>query len=200
MFRYKLNKKQIVIAAMVILLCLVCLSGATLALFTSESSGVIGIIATSGDLDVDVVDAVNTEQSLVGSYLEFQTTLNQNDFRFEPGAIVVTQGFKVRNRGSIPINFRITLNEDLDDGSGNFDADKFNQAFEIWIAKNTVDLATAQKPTEFVDSLDSYECGDDIYYLIIRMKEDADNTYQNYYCTGIGITVCAVQGNVEIEE
>ena len=38
------------------------------------------------------------------------------------------------------------------------------------------------------------------YFLIIRMKEEAGNAFQNKKYTGIGVTVYAVQGNVEIKE
>ena len=36
MFRYKSNKQAIIIAALIILLCFVCLTGSTLALFTND--------------------------------------------------------------------------------------------------------------------------------------------------------------------
>ena len=54
MFRYKTNKKMLIIAAAVILLCFVCLSGATLALFSQTLDGTIGIITTAGDIEVDI--------------------------------------------------------------------------------------------------------------------------------------------------
>ena len=57
MFRYKSHKQAFIMTALVILLCLVCLTGATLALFTSDpNDGTIGIITTSGDVEIDIVD------------------------------------------------------------------------------------------------------------------------------------------------
>jgi hypothetical protein len=58
MLRYKSHKQAFIMAALVILLCLVCLTGATLALFTGNvNDGTIGIITTTGDIAVDIVDA-----------------------------------------------------------------------------------------------------------------------------------------------
>jgi len=71
MSRYKINNKTFIIAAMVILLCLVSITGATLALFTSTTEdGKIGINATSGNLKVDIVDASENPSSLVGDVLD----------------------------------------------------------------------------------------------------------------------------------
>ena len=57
MIRCKSYKQALVIAALVILLCLVCLSGATYALFTNDpSDGTIGIVTTSGKVDVDIIN------------------------------------------------------------------------------------------------------------------------------------------------
>ena len=39
----------------------------------------------------------------------------------------------------------------------------------------------------------------DIYYLVVRMKDDAGNAYQDQSYSGIGITVWAVQGNAHVE-
>ena len=37
------------------------------------------------------------------------------------------------------------------------------------------------------------------YYLVVRMRESANNDFQGVMYSGIGITVYAVQGNVVIE-
>ena len=75
MFRYQSNKKAFVIAVSVILLCAICLTGATLALFTSGGKdGTIGIITTTGVVKVDLVDAADEETSLVGQVLQILTS------------------------------------------------------------------------------------------------------------------------------
>ena len=75
MFRYKSSMKSVTIAVMVILLCMICLVGATLALFGDTADGAIGIITTAGDIKVDIVDATEEHNSLVGSYLRFRTSI-----------------------------------------------------------------------------------------------------------------------------
>ena len=94
MIRYRSNRKSFIIAALIVLLCLVCLAGSTLALFTSDiDDGTIGIIATSGDIKVDIVDSY-TGDSLVGEALQFQTSSERRQILFEPGATFYTQGKK----------------------------------------------------------------------------------------------------------
>ena len=89
MIRYKTNKRSFLIAALVILLCLSCLTGATLALFTSDpNDGTIGIVTTSGDVEVDIVDTAGV--SLRDRALAFMTTSGAVDSEtvlFEPGAM-----------------------------------------------------------------------------------------------------------------
>ena len=99
---------------MVILLCLVCLTGATYALFTSDlNDGTIGIVTTSGDVEIDIVDTSGV--TLQNKALLFMTTsgaADSNDILFEPGATFYTQGFKIKNTGDIPVNFSLSVSKD----------------------------------------------------------------------------------------
>ncbi len=194
MFRYKTNKQALIIAALVILLCLSCLTGATLALFTGNlGDGTIGIVTTSGDVKVDIVDAYY-EKTLVGEALEFQMTSEHQKLLFEPGACFFTQPFKVKNVGDIPINFRLSVSDDED-----IDMEKFYEAFDVWISKNPSNAADAKKITSFTGRLEVGESSES-YYLLVRMKETAGNDFQGQSYSGIGVTVYAVQGNVIIKE
>lgn len=210
MLRYKSKKQAILIAALVILLCLVCLTGSTLALFTNDpNDGSIGIITTSGRVDVDLVDTTEAHNSLEGEYLEFFTTSENQTIYFEPGATFYTQGFQIMNKGNVPINFRLSVSE-----SENFNMKAFLEGFDVWI---TTDPTTTPPPgygldevspcgyklTEFTGRLEKNGDIGDIsgtYYLVVKMKESADNTFQGQTYSGIGVTVFAVQGNVDIEE
>ncbi len=202
MFRYKSHKKAIIMTALVILLCLVSLTGATLALFTSTlSDGTIGIITTAGDVEVSIVDAI-TGESLVGKTLQFETTSLQQEILFEPGAAFYTQGFKVKNIGNIPINFRLSVSEDED-----IDMTEFHEAFEVWITTEPTRLYEAEPINGFQGKLDPEKAlaenplaktESDTYYLVIRMKESVGNEFQGKTYSGIGITVYAVQGNAGI--
>ena len=197
MFRNKSNKRSFIIAALVILLCLVCLTGATLALFTSDKNdGTIGIITTAGDVEVDIVDTAGA--SLQGKALSFMTTsgsVDSDKVLFEPGAVFYTQGFKVKNNGNIPVNF--TLSSSKDDKINERD---FNEAFELWIVKEGDDFKNAEQITKFkVNGLAAGESSE-TYHLFIKMKESVGNDFQGKTYTGIGVTVYAVQGNAEIKE
>lgn len=196
MFRYKSSKQAFIIAALVILLCLVCLVGATLALFTSDpEDGKIGIITTSGSVKVDIVDA-SSGSSLVGEALKFVTkTEDGQDVLFEPGAMFHTEGFKVKNIGDIPVNFRLYVSEDP-----NIDMSEFNKAFDVWISTSSTDPREAQPMVDFTGRLEADASSDTTYYLFIKMKESAGNTFQDKTYSGIGVTVYAIQGNVDIEE
>ena len=197
MFRYKSNKQSLIIAALVILLCLTCLTGATLAIFTNDlDDGTIGVVATSGNIEIDIVDELGN--SLKNQALTFKTTSTATDdgeILFEPGAVFYTEGFEVANKGDIPVNFRISVSKDA-----NIDMEAFDKAFEVWIVRDGDDFSSAEKLTEFeVDGLEA-DKNSETYYLFIKMKETADNTFQGKIYTGIGITVYAVQGNVELNK
>ena len=102
----KFNKKTFLVAVLVALLCFLSITGATYALFTSTlEDGKIGVNATSGNIEVDVVDTTNEENSLLGDALRFFTTSNKQEILFEPGALYYTEGFRVKNTGDIALNY-----------------------------------------------------------------------------------------------
>ena len=195
MVGYKSNKKTFVIATLIILLCLVSLAGATLALFTSDKhDGTIGVVTTAGNMDVDIVDATSEEPiSLEGKVLKFKNVPEGEDAMFEPGATFYTQPFQVMNAGDIPINFKLYISED--EGT---DMASFEQAFEFGVTTDPNDPNALTLLTSFNGRLAAGE-RTDAYYLVVKMKETAGNEFQGDYY-GIGITVFAVQGNVDVTE
>ena len=190
MFRYKSNKQALVIAALVILLCLVCLTGATLALFTNDlRDGTIGIVTTSGDVEIDIVDSFGV--SLKNESLSFITTSDEP--LFEPGAVFYTQEFCIVNTGTVSVQFSLSVSKDED-----FKEEDVANAFEIWIVPaNNPDYRNAERLTNFKGRLGVGDASES-YILIVKMKETAGNEFQGKTFSGIGITVYAVQGNAEI--
>lgn len=190
MFRYKSNKQALVIAALVILLCLVCLTGATLALFTNDlRDGTIGIVTTSGDVEIDIVDSFGV--SLKNESLSFITTSDEP--LFEPGAVFRTQEFCIVNTGTVSVQFSLSVSKDED-----FAEEDVANAFEIWIVPaNSPDYRNAERLTNFKGRLGVGDASES-YILIVKMKETAGNEFQGKTFSGIGITVYAVQGNAEI--
>lgn len=196
MFRYKSNKHALIIAVLVILLCLTCLTGATLAIFTNDlNDSTIGVVATSGNIEIDIVDMLgNTLKNKALTFKTISTATEEGEILFEPGAVFYTEGFKIANKGDIPVNFRVSVSKDAD-----IDMEAFDEAFELWIVREGDSFSSAEKLSEFeVDGL-AAKTSSETYYLFIRMKETAGNQFQGKAYTGIGITVYAVQGNVEIE-
>lgn len=184
------KSKKFILSITTLVLCLFVLSGVTLALFTSKDDGKIGINVTSGRLKVDIVDTNNT--SLVGDVLGFVSTRDNQVCLFEPGATFYTQGFKVKNSGDILMNYYISISED-----SNIDSVKLKQAFEFWITTDPNNLESAVKLQSYEGTLESNQTSE-IYYLVAHMKETAGNEFKNKVFRGVGITVNAVQGNVEL--
>lgn len=196
MFRYKSHKQAFIMTALVILLCLACLTGATLALFTSDlNDGTIGIITTSGDVEIDIVDTAGV--TLQDRALAFMTTsgaTSSENVLFEPGSVFYTQGFKITNKGNIPVNFSLSVSKD-----DRIDMEEFDKAFELWIVKEGDDFSTAERLTEFkVNGLAAGKSSE-TYFLFIKMKETVGNEFQGKTYTGIGVTVYAVQGNAKLD-
>ena len=194
MFRYNSRKQAFIIAAIVILLCLVCLTGATLALFTSDlNDGTIGVIATSGDIEVDIVDL--SGNSLKNEALAFMTTATNPTPLFEPGATFYTQEFKIENTGNVPVHFTLSVSKD-----DRIDMEEFDEAFEVWIVRSSdKTFASAARLTTFKGRIPVGKSSES-YCLVVKMKETAGNEFQRKTYSGIGVTVYAVQGNAIAEE
>ena len=184
--------QKIILPSLVILLCLISMVGVTWALFTSGEDGTIGVNVTSGQVKVDIVDEYGN--SIVGDVLSFDVDDHHEPIYFEPGATIYTQGFRVKNTGTVSINFRMYISNDE-----NENMQAFEDAFELWVTTDPENLNDAEQIKSFVvedlDPLDTSE----MYYLVIRMKTTATNDFQGKEYSGIGITVYAVQGNVEIQ-
>ena len=187
------KKNTIIVSGIIILFLFATIVSLTYALFTSNSNdGKIGINVTSGECKIDIVDT--EDKSLVGDVLDFVTAEEKDKIYFEPGATYYTEGFEVKNVGNNPVNFRVYISEDEEN-----DRYAFEEAFELWITKDVSNLQTAKKLTEFTGSLE-VDGKSETFYLVVRMKETAGNEFQNKAYEGIGVTVYAIQGNVDIGE
>lgn len=184
------DSRKIVASLLVIVLCFMAAIGSTYALFTSD--GEIGVNTVSGYIDLDIIDTA--QNSLLDETLQFIIHQGDGDVLFEPGATIHTQGFMIKNKGNITINYRIFISSDPAE-----DMEGFNDSFEILISEDPYNLSGALPMTEFVGKLGPQETTS-TYYLVIKMKETATNEFQGRIYNGIGITVHAVQGNVDIND
>ena len=183
--------KKVFIPAIVILLCFISVVGTTYALFTSGEDGKVAVNASSGYIKLDILDTNN--QSLIGDNIDFVIPSDFDMSNFEPGATIKTQGFKIQNKGSITVNFKLFINE-----NPNVDWKALEEAFELWITDDPNDFTNAKDAKTFIGTLGPNETSDE-YYLFFKMKETAGNDFQLQIYSGIGITVYAVQGNVQLQ-
>lgn len=204
MSRYKVNIKTLYVAAMIILLCITCLTGATFALFTNNSSaGTIGVVTTSGRVEVDIVDlSGNSLQNHALSFMTVSgTTMDSQDVYFEPGTTFFTQGFQLQNKGTAPVDFHISVGKDnivevIGGTEQKVDLETFFNTFDIWIVKDGEQLNQAVRMRDF--TVENVKPNDSTatYFLYIEMKDTVGNEFQGKTYSGIGITVYAVQANV----
>ena len=185
--------RKIIVPIVVILLCLTSMIGVTWALFTSGEDGKIGVNVTSGSINIDIIDADG--ESLLNDVLDFVPKDGREVIYFEPGATFHTEGFRIQNKeNSISINYRVCISDDENENMA-----EFEEAFELWITKDPNDLSDASKILSFSGELGVGDTSE-MYYLVIRMRETAGNEFQGKEYSGIGITVIAVQGNVDINQ
>ena len=189
--RFSGIKTKLFAAILIIAICVSSIVGSTFALFTNNiEDGTIGINATTGRVQVDIVD--EDKNSLIGDVLEFQSP-GGNPVYFEPGATYYTQAFNVLNRGTVPVNFHMFVS--VDERVENKD---FTDAFELWI---TTDITSRDSEVKLKEYKSRLEIGQEsaTYYLVVKMKPTRGNGFQNKAYRGIGVTVYAIQGNADLE-
>ena len=218
MQNYRKHTKKITVALMIILLCIIALTGTTVALFTNGDDGVIGINVTSGEIKIDIIGQGSgagqtlDELSLQGDSLRFIVNgvpVADDNLLWEPGAIYYTEPFAVVNCGNIPISYIVYIN------CSEKDEKKLN-AFEFYIVSNSdlagmtrddlIALSGVEEMQRHEGHLDAPETNEpwkqsEYYRLVVRMKEDLGNEYREFqWLDAVGITVYAVQGNVNIQD
>ena len=97
----------------------------------------------------------------------------------------------MKNEGNLTIKYLISVSKDF---GTNYEA--FKKAFDFYITTDPENLEGAQKLTDYEGTLTPGQTSVN-YYLVITMKEDAGNEFQDKIFTGIGITVTATQINAK---
>ncbi len=193
MARYQTRVNSSLIAAIIVLVCLISVVGITYLILSqsNKNDGSIGVNVTTGKVQVDIID--EKETSLIGDVLDFVSPSGAENVYFEPGATYYTQGFCVQNKGNIAINYRIYISDDED-----VSREEFEKAFEFYITTDPF-LKTDDKLIEFVGDLEAGERST-VYYLVVKMQETAGNDFQDKTYKGIGITVYATQRDANDEK
>lgn len=178
------NLKKLILGLILLFICIFLFSLVTFALFSNKNDGNNNINVSSSKLKVDIVN--EDDVTLVGDVLKFVDD-SDNDYLFEPGKSFHTQGFKVKNTGEILINYIITIScdEKID----------LKQYFDFWIVTDIENLDSAVNLQSYKGILEKQQTSE-VFYLIARMKETSGNEAKNKIFKGVGITVNAVQSNV----
>lgn len=202
MLKKRNHGTQIAIALIIIMLCIVSLSSVTFALFTNGEDGKIGVNVTSGKISIDIVDA-GDGRSLKGETLSFVGTDGGAVIVLGPGSLFRTEPFKIKNDGDIPINFIVYVKKEA------YVDEKYLEALEFYIIEysklenkdleTVIDDPALTDAQSFEGSVPAKSLGES-YCLVIRMKKDASNEVMNKKLVGVGITVFAVQGNVDASD
>lgn len=192
MTAYGKYKQAMITAITIIMLCIISLTGATWAIFTSdEADGTIGINVSSGKVKLNIVDDAGV--SLLDSFLLFDDPDADGYVRFEPGATFYTQSFQIVNIGTVPVKYRMYVSDD-----DSIDSQILLDSFDFMITTDVNAISGANDMKSFEGELELNEISDK-YYLVVHMKESAGNELIGKSYKGIGITVYAVQGNANLE-
>ena len=201
------TKRALLTSILAICLCLVMLIGSTFAWFTDTASTNVNKIV-SGTLKVDIVKpnpgANGKYTSLEGAKLEFQkvAAASSEAILWEPGCTYVTEGFKIKNDGTLALKWKAEVNKDnVTNGKASDDAKDGMSLLDVIdfyvVTDNTSKDAQAVSIDEFVGNLEATKLSDKTYYIMGHMQESAGNDYQGLTLENISITVYATQDTVE---
>ena len=121
------TKRALTGSVISVLVCTAMLVGTTFAWFTDSVSTGKNTI-TAGSLTVDLIDEEGN--SLEGKTLNWSVADGraQEEILWEPGAVYVTEGFRVKNTGNLALKYKLTV----DGAAGD---DKLLEAIELSVVK-----------------------------------------------------------------
>ena len=185
-YGYRRHSILATILIIIIILCIVAIAILTWALFRKGGldDGKIGTNVTSGKVKVDIEDESGV--SKVGDVFEFVHEEGE-EVIFAPGRTFRTEGFRVKNEGNLTFKYIISVSKDFGK-----DYSAFIEAFDFYLTNDPTSLDGALKLTDY-DGILAPGDESELYYLVITMKEEAGNEFQDKVFTGIGVTVHATQ-------
>lgn len=151
----------------------------------TEDNGNTGVNITTGKVKIDIVNLLN--QTLLGNILLFEGETETDNVLFHPGETFRTQGFKIKNNGTVTVSYIMNVSRD-----SSLDMEAFDEAFDFYVTTDPDDLNSAVKMRSFKGVLEP-DSVSETYYIVVSMKETAGNEFQDKTFEGIGITVNATQ-------
>lgn len=144
---------------------------------------------TTSTIAIDIVDGEGN--SLKGQTLLFEGELTGGEILFQPGALVYTQGFKIKNNSNVPATFKMNVTKSED-----ADVEAFHQGFNYYVITSLTDLRPTEKLIEYTGLLAPGQSSE-MFYIVVSMKPEADNAFQNRTFEGLGVHVIASQLRTE---
>ncbi len=199
------TKRALLTSIMALVMCVVMLVGTTFAWFTDTATANVNKIQ-AGNLDVQLV-AATSETELTEALKWTQKMSESGEVAavesgkpiWEPGCTFRTEGFRIKNNGSLALKWKVSINRGVKGVNDKFDL-KDVIDFSIVNQKEdgryeAIDLAS------FEGKLSGAEGSvvSPVYYLQGHMRETADNNYQGLTLDGIAITVYAAQQSYEFD-
>ena len=181
----KTSKRALLCSVLSIALCLSMLIGTTFAWFTDTASTAVNKIQ-AGTLDVELFDEAGTAK--LGEKLTWQKAAGATETTtlWEPGCTYKTQGFTIKNNGTLALKYKVVVNG-VEGDAGLLKVIKFSLVNKegVALANNEGNLS-ATKTSEAL-------------YLQAHMNENAGNEYQGKTMDGVTITVYATQYTEEYD-
>ncbi len=185
----KSTKKALLTSVLALVLCLSMLIGTTFAWFTDTDTIAVSNIV-SGTLDIEIVDEQGNEKTTPLAFVNAEDSAN---ILWEPGATFRTEGFQIKNVGSLYLKFKVEIN------NTEVSYNKLNEAITFYLVDgdgNKVDLST-MKDLPLAPNA-TYGNGTTLY-IEGHMDENAGNEYQDLTLSGVGITIYAAQYTYETD-
>ena len=183
----KTSKRALLCSVLSIALCLSMLIGTTFAWFTDTATTSVNQIK-AGTLDVELVDE---NGGALPAQLTWQKAAGHTDedVLWEPGCTYKTQGFKIKNNGTLALKYTVVVNG-VEGDTGllkviDFDLVTNDGEKDTVLEDNTSHLSATQTS--------------DTLYLKAHMDETAGNEYQGKTLDGVTITVYATQYTEEYD-
>ena len=181
------TKRSLLASLLALVMCVTMLVGTTFAWFTDSASTSVNKIE-AGRLQVDIVKAESTDKSLKDQTLRWIVNgkVSDSNVLWEPGAIFMTEGFKIKSTGNLALKYKLALNGVTGD----------NELLKV-IKFSVVKADGTEVDLESFEGHLTPNALSDALYIKGAMDENASNHYQGMTLEGIGLTVYAAQDTVE---
>lgn len=181
----KTSKRALLCSVLSIALCLSMLIGTTFAWFTDTASTSVNQIK-AGTLDVELFNEAGTAK--LDEKLTWQKAAGATETTtlWEPGCTYKTQGFTIKNNGTLALKYTVVVNG-VEGDAGLLKVIKFSlvDSADNALANNGGHLSATQTSGAL--------------YLKAHMDETAGNEYQGKTLDGVTITVYATQYTEEYD-